>query len=199
MFSDKTHIIFDAFWTLIETSWAEKYYRKSLAILNKYWWIKKLKLLTNKYPSFPNAYFQAILKQLNVNNFDVIDELILLFEQEKKFYRLKPYAKELLELLSWKWKKLYVASNLSSLYVPVADKLFDWLPIDKIYYSCEIWLKKNVNDLSFYNYILKDLQIKPEQVIFTGDSLENDVIGPSKLGIKSFLIEEFLKQCKIKN
>ena len=195
----KNYIIFDAFWTLIETAWAETYYRKSLSMLKKYWWIKKLNLLTSKYPYFPKAYFQAILKELGVKDSNIVDELVKLFEKEKNFYKLKPYAKELLKLLSNEWKNIYVASNLSSLYVSIADDLLSSLPINKIYYSCEIWLKKNINDLSFYSYILKDLWIKPEQAIFTGDSLENDVLGPSKLCIKSFLIEDFLKQCKIKN
>ena len=193
--NNKSCIIFDAFWTLIETTWAEKYYKKSLEILKKHWDIKKLNLLTSKYPNFSKHYYENILKQLwKDKNSKVIDELVFLFNYEKEFYKLKPYTKELLDLLKDEWKHISVVSNLSSLYVPILEDLLFHLPINKFYYSCELWIKKNKDDLFIYKYVLKDLWINSKQAIFTWDSLVNDVLWPSKLGIKSFLIDEFVKE-----
>ncbi|HEY3309999.1 MAG TPA: HAD family hydrolase [Anaerolineales bacterium] len=52
---------------------------------------------------------------------------------------------------------------------------------DKIYCFDSTGLKKP--SAAFYQYILNDLKLKPEQVLMVGDSFENDVQASNQIGI----------------
>lgn len=61
------------------------------------------------------------------------------------------------------------------------------LAVDEIYTS-EI-IRKYKPDSYFYHYILQKEKCNKEDAIFVGDSYVDDIWGPSKVGIKSILID----------
>jgi len=61
------------------------------------------------------------------------------------------------------------------------------LAVDKVYTSEMI--KKYKPDKSFYQYILRYEGYKPEETIFIGDSLIDDIAGPRSIGIKTILVD----------
>lgn len=58
--------------------------------------------------------------------------------------------------------------------------------INKIYTS--EMLKAYKPQAAFYQSILKDLKINPEEALFVGDSYIDDIIGPAKAGIKTCFV-----------
>jgi len=50
-------------------------------------------------------------------------------------------------------------------------------------------IKKYKPDKSFYQYILRYEGYKPEETIFIGDSLIDDIAGPRSIGIKTILVD----------
>lgn len=57
------------------------------------------------------------------------------------------------------------------------------LSVDRIYTSES--LKCYKPDKRFYEAILTDLDLKPNEILFVGDSLIDDVFGPQQIGIKA--------------
>lgn len=77
------------------------------------------------------------------------------------------------------------ASNHVSYIRDYINKNFDISLIDNIYISAEINLVKP--DLGFYKYILEDLCISPNEMLFLDDSLEN-IEGAKKMGIHTIKV-----------
>ena len=56
---------------------------------------------------------------------------------------------------------------------------------DKLYLSSEINATKNTGNL--FKYILKDLRVKPQEILHIGDNKKSDFLSPKKLGIRAIL------------
>ncbi len=61
------------------------------------------------------------------------------------------------------------------------------LVVDGVYTSQMI--HKYKPDPEFYHYILRKEKCNKEDVLFVGDSYIDDICGPSRVGIKSILID----------
>jgi putative hydrolase of the HAD superfamily len=57
---------------------------------------------------------------------------------------------------------------------------------DVMVFSCDVGVAKP--DEKIYKIALEKLGVKPEECLFIGDDVKNDVGGPRKIGMKSFLI-----------
>jgi len=119
--------------------------------------------------------------------------LIDIFETKKQIYELKLYTEEVLTKLKENKKTIFLVSNLASLYVSVVRKLLSWKWIDKFYYSCDIEIKKTMENSDIFNFVLEDLKIQAQDTFFTWDKLERDVIPASKVGIESCSIWDFVE------
>jgi len=181
-------IWFDVFGTLIENNEAKKYGREIISILKKQVWdLSSYQLMERDYWKNPDKYFSIFNLQDSVKN-----ELISLFYKEKKSYKLKPYTKELIGFLKGQNKKVFLISNLSSLYVSIVEELLWNFDFDLKVYSCYVWMKKNIQNPEIFKQTLEFLRIKPDKVIFTWDNIKNDVQAPSKIWINSILIGDFV-------
>jgi FMN phosphatase YigB (HAD superfamily) len=60
------------------------------------------------------------------------------------------------------------------------------IQVNKVFTS--EYLKVYKPEKEFYQLILDELKMQPEEVIFVGDSLADDVFGPASLGIKTIWI-----------
>ncbi len=61
------------------------------------------------------------------------------------------------------------------------------ISVDKVYTSENLRCYKP--NPAFFNQILDENGLKPENVIFIGDSVSDDILGPKVLGIKTVLID----------
>jgi HAD superfamily hydrolase (TIGR01549 family) len=84
--------------------------------------------------------------------------------------------------------KIGVCSNLAA---PYANALLDCLPgaPDAVILSFEVGLMKPQPEI--YQIVCNRLDLKPHQVLFVGDSIEADVIGPRNAGLFALHINEF--------
>jgi putative hydrolase of the HAD superfamily len=69
--------------------------------------------------------------------------------------------------------------------------------VSDIYLSKVIGLKKP--NPKFFQYVLDDLKLKPQEVVYVGNDLINDVRTPQKLGIKTIFVKRPIKLIFIKN
>ncbi len=102
--------------------------------------------------------------------------------------RLDPEAPELLRRLRAGYK-LALVTNFPDL--PTAHRVFDtlnlWEYFDAIVVSAEVGYRKP-SPLIFQK-ALEQLKVKPQEAVMVGDTLEADIEGAKKLGIKTILID----------
>ncbi len=92
---------------------------------------------------------------------------------------------EVLNKLSEKYK-IYIGSTTDTAPLMTNIKNNN-MKVDRIYTSES--LKEYKPHKAFYTKILADIKLKPEEVVFVGDSLSEDVKGPKSVGIYSVLID----------
>ncbi len=81
---------------------------------------------------------------------------------------------------------VYIGSNTDN---SVIDSVIyrNGIKVDKVYTSENLRCYKPSH--KFYRTILNENKLKPDEVLFVGDSVTDDIIGPQKLGIKTCLID----------
>lgn len=99
--------------------------------------------------------------------------------------------------------KLYMLSNINSIHAKQCNQILNETSgiedvktlFDKVYFSYEIGLRKP--DKLCFQYVLDDLSINPDHVLFFDDNTEN-IATAKAMGIQSFLvqndIEKFVKE-----
>lgn len=188
---------FDAFWTLVTQS--NKFDRYLLKIVLKYWWdIKKAKLLTTKNPENIEWYMVSVLTLcwLDISKIkgSELKTLIELYNSDLKNFKLRDNTIETLELTREKVDKVFLISNLSSLYIPVIKKLWLEQYFNFILYSCQEWVKKNIHSDEIFKKAHSKLEwINKSEVIYTWDRKSNDEIAPQNAWFDSINIEKFKK------
>ncbi|MBW2979271.1 HAD family hydrolase [Candidatus Woesearchaeota archaeon] len=131
----------------------------------------------------------------------VLDELVALWRENAEKAELYPETKDVLEDLKANDIKLCLISNTDSFSVnQVLSKTTLRKYLDAIVLSCAVGCLKT-NPRMFY-YALKMLNLQKNEVVMVGDSIESDVIGAKKAGIKVILVDRKNKrefQPKINN
>lgn len=94
-------------------------------------------------------------------------------------------VKEVIEELR-KHYKVFIGSNTDNdVLESVMDK--NGIVVDKVYTSENLkCYKPNAN---FYKKILEENGVLPQEVLFVGDSVSDDILGPKALGIKTVLVD----------
>lgn len=108
-------------------------------------------------------------------------DLIISGAYERKAF---PEVKEVIESLRKKYK-VFIASNTDN---DVLNEVMtrNNINVDKVYTSENLkCYKPNPN---FFRQILADSGFVPQEVLFVGDSVRDDIIGPKSAGIKSVLV-----------
>lgn len=90
-----------------------------------------------------------------------------------------------LETLREKYK-IYLGSNTDNDILTNAINL-NKIKVDGVFTSENLRCYKP--DRRFYAYILKEIQLPADEVLFVGDSLTDDISGPQQLRIKSVLLD----------
>ena len=130
--------------------------------------ISRIRMFYNRYNVERNAETDA--------------DLLLADSYERDVYEEVPAA---LRMLKNKYK-IFIGSNTDN-YVLDAVMKKNNITADKIYTSEN--LKCYKPNPEFYLMILRDNNLSPENVIFIGDSIEDDILGPRNVGMKTILID----------
>ncbi len=95
-------------------------------------------------------------------------------------------ALPVLKFLKRRGMRLGLASNLASPYKEPLFQLGLDEHLDVLFLSCNEGVMKPEPD--FYYRLCKAMGLPPERVLFVGDSLRNDVVGPRSVGMRAIRI-----------
>lgn len=129
-------------------------------------------------------------------NYDSFYEMSLKVETqiEKEHQYLIKTRIELLKKIKQKGTRIaiisdfYIGKNGFDIYM--AEELKE--VIDKVFISCDCGFRKDTGEL--YDYVLKTLNIEPQDAIMMGDNKKSDKYIPEQKGIKSFLVKKNEKE-----
>ncbi len=144
--------------------------------------------MTKKYEDQATA-FREVCKAFNIDCKPfVIDKLIGIWNSAKLL--AKPYNEtiDVLNELKQKGLKLALSSNSPFDNVePVLEKCDMAKYFDRINVSWEKGMLKHETET--FDSILRKLKLKKSEVLMVGDSLETDIAGAEKAGIKAVLVD----------
>lgn len=115
-------------------------------------------------------------------NAEIDADFLLANSYEREVYEEVPTA---LKMLKNKYK-IFIGSNTDNDVLEAVMKKNN-ITVDKIYTSEN--LKCYKPNPEFYHMILRDNELSPNEVIFIGDSIDDDILGPQYVGIKTILID----------
>ena len=198
-------VIFDFWGTLVENGvWSPiKQVKAILGIripFSEYVVRMEKAMMTKEFPTLKEA-FEAVCKEFGVESTEEkMEKLVGMWN--KSWMLAKPYDEVVEELQKLKENyKLILVSNTDNFSV---NKVFEKFNLenlfDETFLSCDLGLIKT--DPEFLKTILEKVDLKPEECILVGDSIQSDVKAAENAGIKGVLIDrkdrrEF--QPKIKN
>ena len=185
-------ILFDFWGTLVENGvWSPIKQVKNLLRINlpfpEYVVRMEQAMMTSKFENLRDA-FKSICQEFDLQcDEKKLDELVGMWN--KSWMLAHPYeeVKEVLEKLKGKYN-LVLVSNTDAISINnVLDK-FQLRPLfNKIYFSYELGLIKT--NKNFFKHILNDLNIRVEDCVMVGDSVQSDIISAKKIGIKAILVD----------
>lgn len=109
-------------------------------------------------------------------------------EAECASVRPRPGMDAILEALRQLGLKIGVCSNLASAYEHALLGCLPRVP-DALVLSFQIGMMKP--QIEIYQMVCRQLNLEPNQILFVGDSLEADVLGPRAAGLFAMSIGEF--------
>lgn len=185
-------VLFDFWGTLVENGvWSPiKQVRNILNVkmpFSEYVVRMEKAMMTDKFNSLREA-FENVCKEFNVEATDkLLEDLIGIWN--KSWMLAKPYD-ETIEVL----KKLrenhqvILVSNTDCFSVSKVMQKFSLEELfDKVYLSCELKMIKT--DKNFLQTVLADLNLRAEDCVLVGDSIQSDIIAAKRIGIKGILID----------
>jgi putative hydrolase of the HAD superfamily len=106
-----------------------------------------------------------------------------------------PHTRHVLETLKARGLRLCIVSNAAFPPRSMRDQLrhhdlFDFF--DATVYSSELGLRKP--NVAIYEEALRLVDVAPEEAVFVGDRLREDVMGPRKVGLHPLLTHEFRQE-----
>jgi HAD superfamily hydrolase (TIGR02253 family) len=147
--------------------------------------IKDIYEIYNKRGMEYRDVFEKIIKKSNGKlDYKILASGVLAYRKVKENY-LVPYSGVIPVLTSLKKKyKLGIVSDAPSMkaWMRLIAMKIDGL-FDVVITKSDV--KKQKNSPTPFNSALKQLNMKPEEVLMVGDRIERDILTPKKLGIKT--------------
>lgn len=160
----------------VYSNW-KKFHRKNVDEVNN----------TNNFKKEEEIFekdLQMVYEMYNINEDYKEDVKIMLDTLGKR--KAFEETKEALELLAKEYK-IYIGSTTDT------EPLMQDLENNNINIFDGIHTSESLQEYKpkkeFYIKILEQISLSPEEVIFVGDSLNDDIFGPQNVGIKSVLID----------
>jgi len=190
-------VIFDLFGTLTDTF--SNHEQRIIDEFNLDVGCDYVEKVTNsiKYKDM-DSYLSEIIKKLNLkNNKETREKLVEIFKQECNKEKLDKKAQEIIKKLKSKNLKLGIISNIPNPDWDLLGKQGLKKYFDVILYSYELGIIKP--DFTIFELMLSKLNLKGDEAIMVGNSLESDIKGAENAGIKGILLDRYNKYPKHKN
>ena len=144
-------------------------------------------LMTKPYDDQTSA-FQAVCEAFGIEQDQrLIDELIGLWNKNKLLAKPYPETVDVLKMLKEKGIKLALVSNSPSFSTePILEKfkLGEYFDVLKLSYN-----SGKLKQDSLISEAVKELGVKPTAALMVGDSIQTDMRGAEKAGVKGVLID----------
>ena len=129
-------------------------------------------------------FFNGIIREFNlrIDYYEIID----LYNKSNGIYNIE--ALNLLKRIRDNGNKVYILSNLKKLDYDNFIRDVSNIYYDKFYKSYEIGLTKP--DKKIYEYVVKDIEVNPNDVLFFDDREEN-INNAKELGIDARLVNVY--------
>lgn len=181
------YIIFDCFGTLVSDS---EIALKSKALKKELTETEQIVYLAHWRDWHRNSYsLDRFMSDISSTGM-FTEEKIKLIKDRVTFesFNLFPDTLPTLKSLKEKGYKLAILSNAS----PTAKRLYKNKPelnklIDEAFWSCDLGCGKPEKQI--FNMVIGTLECKKEEVLYLGDSYENDYLGAKSAGIDSVLLD----------
>lgn len=131
-------------------------------------------------------FFIKLLSRLN-KPLSMLDYILQVWNSQLDYVELYPDSRFVLELLKNKGYKVVLASNTFNIGSKAVRKLDLEKYFDIMFFSYNEGIKKPSPFV--YKKILDRLNLKPEEVIVVGNTIEKDIVGAEAYGIKAVLID----------
>jgi putative hydrolase of the HAD superfamily len=185
-------ILFDFWGTLVENGvWSPtKQVKRIINIkvpFSEYILRMEKAMMSREFESL-SAAFESICQEFNLEcREEQLDELIGMWN--KSWMLAKPYeeTKEVLEELSKKYELILISNSDSFSIKRVLDKYDLRKYFKQIFLSCETGLIKS--DEKFMQHVLKESNLRKEDCVLVGDSLESDMTAAERAGVRGILID----------
>lgn len=152
---------------------------------------RRARLFTHQIEASLSQIYRELANELELND-DIASKLQQLeLEIETEYLIPIPPAYEM--LMQARRSHPHVV-YISDMYLPSEFMIARlkqnnfWQEGDRLYVSSEIGKSKGKGDL--FTHVLQDLQIKPTQLIHTGNSQRSDINKPRSLGIKAIYFDD---------
>jgi putative hydrolase of the HAD superfamily len=147
---------------------------------------KQLLIEKNKNPR--GKIFSEVLSKYSFYNSSITKDLIREYRSQTLFIALYPGVKKLLDSL----KKKYVLALITDGLTVVQMRKIKHLKIDAyfnyIYCTQDEGVRKGKPDTKFFQKMLNDAYILPQEAIYIGNDPQKDFLGPKKLGIRTIRV-----------
>ncbi len=136
--------------------------------------------------------YAGVLSKLGIPPKEELLDHVYQLYSENFHSEIVPGAERVLEVLHLKYK-LAVISNATS---NLSRRILRENDLDKffqvIFISRALGIRKT--DPRIFHYTLEKLQVKPEEAVHVGDSIEQDIIGAKNAGLKAVWIKDKEKE-----
>jgi len=144
-------------------------------------------LMTKRFDDLYQA-FENVSKQFELRpDTQRQDALVGMWNKNKLLAKPFPDTIEMLEKLKKSHKLILVANTDSFSVEAVLDKYGLKKYFDSIYLSCDMGMLKS--NAKMFETILEKEGLKGEDAIMVGDSIESDLFGAEKAGLKGILLD----------
>ncbi len=143
--------------------------------------------MTKRYKDLQEA-FSAVFKAFKLKEDpDRIERLIGMWNKNYLFAKPFPETMDVLKKLKEKYQ-LVLISNTAPFQIEPSMEKFNLGPFfTKVVLSCDVGKLKT--DPTLFKDILKELKLKPDEVVMIGDSIETDMKGAEAAGIHGILVD----------
>ena len=186
--SNTKAIIFDLFATLtIGKANPEAKIISEFNLKQEYYSVEAAITYSKKFKDM-NSYIRNIIKNLNLEDTTLTREKILkIFKEDVAGESLRKEAPEILMYLKSKGYKLGLISNIPNPWYKILEKSKINQYFDVISYSYELDLLKPNPEI--FRHTLKKLNVSAKEAVMIGDSMRNDLMPASSLGMHTYLLD----------
>ena len=144
-------------------------------------------MMTEQFGTLREA-FLAVFDEFNVEpREDILEELIGMWNKSWMLSRPYPEVEAVLKRLQKKYQIILISNTDRFSVEKVLEKFSLENYFHKMYLSYQMHQLKT--DDHFFQTILNELDLAPEECLVIGDSIQSDVLAANKFGLKAILLD----------